>query len=167
MKRILHGAFLFGLAPLAASSACASMQIPQPPIARFGDYQCAIEDATGVSSSGKNHTLEDAPREFVFSAYESPVTPEELREGPLRGLDRDLSSETEGYEPEHQRVFSASIAPDIFAAPAHQLRSSDLHSFHQDGVAILFEKNLSFFAYGPARGGGVAVYSGSCVSPSL
>ena len=155
MKRILRLFFAFGLTPLAATSACASTQAPQPPIASFGDYECAIDEAKGVSTSGENYALEGVPQEFVFSAYESPVTPEELRNRPLRSLDRDLSGETGRHEPEPQRVFSASITPDLFAAPAQQLRSSDLRSFHQVGVSIVFEADLSFFAYGPAPGEGV------------
>ncbi len=167
MTRFLAWHVAFCTAPYLTVAAFASVaaQVPQPPIAGFGDYACSIESSIGVASSGKTYALNDAPSAFVFSAYESPVTPEELRNSPLRALDRDLSGETRRHEPEAQRVFSASIAPDLFAAPAQALRTTDLSAFHQGGVSIVFEKDLSFVAYGPAQGGGVAVYAGSCTAP--
>ncbi|PQA85531.1 hypothetical protein [Hyphococcus luteus] len=165
MQRVFGFSACIAAFAATALPACATSQVPQPPIASFGDYQCNIDETAGVTSSAESYDLDRAPAAFVFSAYESPVTPEELRKGPLRGLDRDLSGETDRYEPEPRRMFSASITPDIFAAPAQALRSADLHVFHQDGVTIAFEKDLSFIAYGPAAEGGVAVYAGSCRAP--
>ncbi|WP_375203272.1 hypothetical protein [Hyphococcus sp.] len=147
------------------TSPCASAQVPQPPISDFGDYECKIDKVAGISASAQYYDLKGSPETFVFSAYESPVTPQELQKGPLRGLDRDLSGETNRYEPEPARTFNASISADLFAAPVNALRSSDLHVFHQDGVTIIFEKDLSFLAYGPAPEDGVAVYAGFCQAP--
>ena len=137
---------------------------PQPPIAGFGDYACSIEKATAVSASAQTYKIEDAPGEFVFSAFQSRIAPDELRKSPFRRLDEETGREA--YEPEPRQVFSASISPDLFAAPAQKLRSKDLRAFQQDGVAIMFESDHSFFAYGPAQTGGVVIYTGSC-RPSL
>ncbi len=74
MQRCLRRIFLFGLILTAMISACASAQVPQPPISSFGDYECRIDTAAGISASALYYDLMDAPEAFVFSAYESPVT---------------------------------------------------------------------------------------------
>ncbi len=165
MKRLFCSSSVFILAlTISSGSAAPVKSAPQPPIADFGDYACSIEKATGVSASAQTYKIEDAPGEFVFSAFQSRIAPDELRKSPFRRLDEETGREA--YEPEPRQVFSASISPDLFAAPAQKLRSRDLRAFQQDGLAIRFESDLSFFAYGPARTGGVVIYTGTC-RPSL
>jgi len=137
-------------------AALASSAAPRPPIYLFGSYDCDIDHAAGLSGHAKKFRLKNAPDVFTFNAYESPVTPQELQR-PMRSL--------ESYEPEQQRVYSASLTPALFRTPTTALRSTDRATYVQDGVVITFSHNLSFFAYGPAPGDGgdgVAVYSGSC-----
>ena len=81
MQRFRRWSFLFGPVLAAMTSPCASAQVPQPPISDFGDYECKIDKVAGISASAQYYDLKGSPETFVFSAYESPVTPQELQKG--------------------------------------------------------------------------------------
>ncbi|WP_428409550.1 hypothetical protein [Hyphococcus sp.] len=166
MKRILLWTLVLGAAPGLMGSACASTaaQVPQPPIAAAGDYHCEITRVAAISVEGESYDFEDAPKSFTFSAYNSPVTAEELMHQP-RALDRYATADLDRFEPEPVEPVSASIKPDIFGARAHSLRSQDRRNYRQFGIAVSFNSDLGFFAYGPSPAGGAVAYKGSCRAP--
>ncbi|WDI30878.1 hypothetical protein PUV54_13030 [Hyphococcus flavus] len=163
MKRVFPALAASTVFAFTLSCVSASSQVAPSGLLEFGDYDCSIDEAKGISPSGEDFVIENTPSTFTFSFYESPVTPMELNDGgPYRSLDRDLSGETNRYEPEPPRKFSASISPDIFAIAADRLRTSNMEVFYQDSITIEFESDLSYLAYGPARSGGVSVFAGAC-----
>ncbi len=165
MQRVFAFSILITAFAAAALPACASSQVPKPPISTAGDYECRIERVNAVSRAGKSYDMAAPPHAFTFSAYDTPITPEELQRPP-RALNRYRGGETGRFNPEPVRPVSASISPAIFGVRAHSLRSYDRTTYEQFGVSISFKKDLSFFAFGPAPEDGSVAYAGFCSAPN-
>lgn len=122
-----------------------------------GVYVCEIERAILVDRSAHTQRFSSAPDSFIFRAYASRVTPEQLQS--------DLRS-TDGVNPEGPSFVTAAVEGPIFRDTLNALRSMNGRQYVQGAVVIDIQPDGEMSAYGPYQVASevkLAVYSGSCL----
>ncbi len=121
-----------------------------------GTYVCVIERVIVVDRSTRTTHLSDAPQSFVFRAYASTVTPEQLQSN-LRS--------TNVINPEASTSVTAAVEGALFSQTLNAMQSKNGRRYIQGSAVVDIQPDGSMSAYGPYRvesETNLAVYAGAC-----
>lgn len=124
-----------------------------------GDYLCTVENAVLTAKRDGQTTILDAPEKFTMTAFDSPVSPEILKDRPPRRLNYYKEGESDV-------LVSIRIEARLFSTQLTNMQSSDGVVYVQDGNVFRFSPDGKYLAHGYlALSGdlqGVAIYQGAC-----